>query len=74
MAEFQQVMHFRPEEVEKALRDALDLVEKIAPPEELVSIAFEKAVQMLTAKTLVPDASKVLPAILHGPHPGKGLM
>lgn len=66
--------HFAKDEAEQILRDALDIVEKLAPPEPLTPILFDKAVQMLSAKTI--ERAQALPiaqGILRGPHPKGGV-
>jgi len=53
MAGFHELPHNSAEQVEAYLRGALELVERLEPPPELRPLVFDKAVQLLSAKTLV---------------------
>jgi hypothetical protein len=48
----QRVFHHTREAVEKYLSDALAIVNALDPPEELRPLAFEKAIDLLSAQTV----------------------
>jgi uncharacterized protein YejL (UPF0352 family) len=48
-----ELSHYTKQQAEEHLADALQLVEKVDPPEDLRGIAFAKAVEMLSAKNII---------------------
>jgi hypothetical protein len=52
-----------PEQVEEYLRQALDIVNAVEPPEDLRGICFAKAVDLVSNKQVFFDQPAVLPAL-----------
>jgi hypothetical protein len=48
--------HNTVEQVERYLRAALDLIDKLEPPEDLRVAAFQSAVNMVASKTVTATA------------------
>jgi hypothetical protein len=48
-----ELAHYTNQQAEEHLRDALQLVETVGPPEDLRAITFTKAVEMLSAKNII---------------------
>lgn len=51
-----ELFHYTREQVRDHLRDALAIVEEIAPPDDLRAVAFEKAVNLLATKNIAVEA------------------
>ncbi len=63
MAAFREHHYNPPEQVLQYLSEALDIVEKLAAPEDLRGIAFAKAIDLVAAKQVTAYGS---PGILGG--------
>jgi intracellular sulfur oxidation DsrE/DsrF family protein len=50
-----EVAHYTKQQAEEHLRDALDLVDKVGPPDDLRVVTFGKAVEMLSQKQIVVE-------------------
>jgi hypothetical protein len=58
--------HNTPQQAEEYIRGALELVEKVQPPEDLREVAFGKAVDLLSSKQIVYEQPAVVPGLLGG--------
>ena len=55
------MQHFTEEEIEQNLRTALDITERLQPPDDLRQAVFATAAQRLHEKTIIHGAPALLP-------------
>lgn len=55
-----EIMHWEPAKLEARLREALDMVERLDPPEDLRAHVFNNAANGLTGKTVLQPAPPIL--------------
>lgn len=72
MATVREIPNYTPEQVEQHLSDALELVERLAPSDDLRVAVFGKAVDLLSGKRVevIQPATFAPPLLGNGGGPG----